>query len=147
VLSAAQGVFPQWVQNLNIVLSFLGFLLTVYVTVQVWRIRRQYTARGRLPDLIKDLRAKGSDLNSRLSGWPQHRNEFLGEIKVARELLGAARKLLGRSDATTVRQIQTTLGDDAQWAALDDAGAWNLYSDVQRAIVSLEQVSKDLNWK
>jgi hypothetical protein len=146
-LAAAHSIFPQWAQDLNAVLTFLGFLLTVYVTVQVWSIKRQYTARGRLPGIIEDLSASGSELNTRLAAWPQRRQEFMGEVKVATELLATAAKLLGRSDKSTITEIQAKLASAGSVATIDDAQGWDMYYDVQRAIVKLKQVSKDLNWK
>lgn len=146
VLGAAQSVFPQWAQDINTGLSFLGFCLTLYVTFQVWSIRRQYMARGRLPDLISELEKKGSGLNAHLSAWPQKQNEFALDVKVSVVLLTTARKLLPRSEAATVREVEAKLGDAAS-RALTDKDAWELYGEIQRAIANLQQVSKNLNWK
>ncbi|WP_369064852.1 hypothetical protein [Burkholderia gladioli] len=140
-----RSVFPQWAQDVNTGVSFLGFLLTLYVTWQVRNIRRQYAARGRLPDLIKELTAKGSELNTLIPNWPQDRNEVEGKIKVTVELLGVARKLLTRSDAGTVSRVHRKFRKTER--VTDQDQAWALYSDLQMAIASLEQIVKNLNWK
>lgn len=142
---AGGSVIPQWAQDVTTAASFLGFLLTLYVTWQVRSIRRQYAARVRLPDLIKELTAKGSELNTLIPSWPQHRNEVEGKIKVTMELLGAARKLLGRSDAGTVSRVHRKFSKAEEVGDQDQA--WGLYTDLQMAIASLEQIVKNLNWK
>jgi hypothetical protein len=146
VLGTAQSFFPQWAQDVNTGLSFLGFCLTAYVTVQVWSIKRQYTARGRLPDLISELEKKGSELSAQLSVWPQKQNEFALTLKVSVVLLNTAGKLLPRSDAATLREVEAKL-TKATSRVLTDKDAWDLYGDIQRAIANLQQVSKNLNWK
>ncbi|PFH26648.1 hypothetical protein [Burkholderia sp. JKS000303] len=144
-VATAGSIFPQWAQDVTTGASFLGFLLTLYVTWQVGSIRRQYAARGRLPDLTKDLAAKGSELNTLIPSWPQNRNEVVGKIKVTIELLGVARKLLSRSDGGTVSRIHRKFRKTERVTNQDEA--WDFYLDLQMAIASLEQIMKNLNWK
>ncbi|WP_175673170.1 hypothetical protein [Burkholderia ambifaria] len=84
-------------------------------------------------------------MNTLIPSWPQHRNEVEGKIKVTVELLGVARKLLTRSDAGTVSRVHRKFRETERVADQDQA--WGLYSDLQMAIASLEQIVKNLNWK
>ncbi|KVV50180.1 hypothetical protein WK90_32830 [Burkholderia cepacia] len=99
-----------------------------------------------MPDLLKDLQTKGSEINQIVVVWPTRQNEFAGELKICGEFLKAAEKLLGRSDASTVKEVQASIVA-VNGKSLNAQEAWDLYGEVQRAIANLTQVSKDLNWK
>jgi hypothetical protein len=83
------SIFPQWAQDLNTSLSFIGFAITVYVLVEVKRIKASFLARARLPELIRELSRVGSALNGNLGQWPGQRNEARGQIKIAATVLKA----------------------------------------------------------
>jgi ascorbate-specific PTS system EIIC-type component UlaA len=53
-----------WLTLIGFVITFLGIVITVYVLIEVKRIKSDFLARVRLPGLIKDLEKAGTALNS-----------------------------------------------------------------------------------
>lgn len=145
------SIFPQWIQDLNTGLSLVGFFVTIYVLVEVRRIKCAFLARARLPDLIKELSKAGSALSSHLSEWDSQRNEARGQIKIAATLIKSALPMLPKSEKIELTRIQKKLVEAAQHFSEErrssvEAG-WDLYSDIQSCITSLNQVTKNMKWE
>jgi hypothetical protein len=145
------SIFPQWAQDLSTGLSLIGFFITVYVLVEVRRIKSAFLARARLPDLIKELSKAGSALNTHLGQWEKQRNEARGQIKIAAALIKSALVMLPKPEKIALTLIHKKLVDAAQDFPDEkysniDAG-WDLYSDIQSCITSLNQVTKNMKWE
>lgn len=148
--------FPQWVQDLNTALSFFGFLfttlgfaLTIYVTYQVSHIRKHYLARGRLPSVVKDLEAIGSALSAHLANWPANEHAFNGQIQLTVPLLKTASRMVRRADGAEVRELARSLARKKKGAnsAAADSDAWAMYYEVQKVVMALSQVVKNMDWE
>lgn len=145
------SVFPQWAQDINTGLGVFGFLITVYVMIEVRSIKRSFLSRARLPELVRDLEKAGSALNASLDGWPLRRNDARSQIKIAASLLHSATSILPKEE----RRIASAANEKLRAAAerfdrpeFEQADpVWDLYSDVQSTITSLKQVSKNLKWE
>lgn len=144
-------IFPQWIQDLNTSFSLIGFFVTIYVLVEVRRIRSAFLARARLPDLIKELSKAGSALNSHLGQWESQKNEARGQIKIAATLIQATLTMLPKPEKTEMERIQKKLVDATQHFPDERhsnvEAAWDLYSDIQSCITSLNQVTKNMKWE
>ena len=147
-----QSVLPQWVQNLSIVFSILGFIVTLYVLYEVKHIKNTFLSRARLPELINDLSKVGAILNNNLGEWSEQRGEALCQIKVAAGLMKSASTMLPKIQKQEVLQIHMKLNKEAQkFLQQSDENAktttWDLYSDIQSTIATITQVSKNNKWE
>ena len=145
------SIFPQWAQDLSTGFSLIGFFITAYVLVEVRRIKSAFLARARLPDLIKELSKAGSALNIHLGQWEKQRNEARGQIKIAAALIKSALTMLPKPEKSELELIHKKLVDAAQHFSDEeysniDAG-WDLYSDIQSCITSMNQVTKNMKWE
>jgi hypothetical protein len=144
------SIFPQWALDLNTALGTLGFFITVFVMIQVAGIKRSFRSRARLPEIVKNLQATGSVLNTTLDGWPSRKNDARSPIKVAASLLQAALPLLPRDTRSSIKSVQKKLAasaknfNDAKFDVPDEA--WDIYSDIQSSITHLKQSVSDLKW-
>lgn len=143
--------FPQWAQDLNTGLSFLGFLISAYTLYEVKRIKASFLARARLPDIIKELSEAGSALNTILGKWPKQRNEARGYIKVSATLLKSALPMLVGEEKKEISKIQEKLSVAANNFSNPNYPntneAWDIYSDIQSCLTTLTQVSKNMKWE
>lgn len=143
--------FPQWAQDLNTGLSFVGFLITAYTLYEIKRIKASFMARARLPDIIKELGKNGSSLNTILGTWPNQRNEARSHIRVSATLLNSALPMLDGTDKKELSKIQEKLSSAAKgfsepyYPNTDEA--WDIYADIQSCITILTQVSKNMKWE
>lgn len=145
------SLFPQWAQDLNTSLSFIGFLVTAYTLYEVKRIKASFLARARLPDIIKELGKTGSALSSILGTWPNQRNKARSHIKVSATLIKSALPMLTGTDKKELLKIQEKLSiaakgfSDPNYPNTNEA--WDIYSDIQSCITTLTQVSKNMKWE
>ncbi|MCX8516796.1 MAG: hypothetical protein ORN29_01750 [Rhodoferax sp.] len=143
--------FPQWAQDLNTGLSFVGFLITAYTLYEIKRIKASFMARARLPDIIKELGKNGSSLNTILGTWPSQRNEARSHIRVSATLLNSALPMLEGADKKELSKIQEKLSSAAKGFSDPDYPnhdeAWDIYADIQSCITIITQVSKNMKWE
>jgi hypothetical protein len=150
-MSLDASIFPQWAADINTAFSFVGFLITGYVMVEVRFIRQSFRSKARLPEIITELERVGSTLNALLANWSSGRNDALLTIKNAAVLLKTAAALLPRSERAEPMRIHRRLREAArlfhQPQFLGHDSGWDIYSDIQSSITSLNQVRRNLNWE
>lgn len=143
--------FPYWLQDINTALGLIGFVITVWVMIQLGSIKRSFRSRARLPEIILELEQSGSALNKALAGWPTQRNDAHSQIKVASSLIQSALQFVPNPTKRRAKFTQKKLETAARKFTereYNNAGAvWDLYSDIQSTIVSLNQVNRNLNWE
>lgn len=143
--------FPQWVQDINTALGYVGFAITLYVLVTVRSIKRTFLSRVRLPKVIRDLEEAGSALNNSLGSWPSGKTQAQCQIKIAASLLKSVATLLPRNERKETSRIHEKLRlagqefDQPKFSRADPV--WDLYSDIQSSITSLRQASENLKWE
>lgn len=142
---------PQVVQDINTIMGIVGFFITLVVMFQVGSIRTTFRARARLPQINKDLRKAGSSLNESLAGWPTRKNIGHQQIKVASSLIDDALPFIPRASRRRIKLINKKLikaaRDFSELRYDSPNSVWDLYSDIQVVITSLNQVEKNLNWE
>lgn len=145
------SVFPQWLQDINIALGLIGFVITLVVMIQVGTIKRSFRSRARLPEIITELEKSGSALNKALDGWPARRNDAQSHIKIAASLIQSTLQFVPnptKKQAKLTHKKLETAAKTFTESKYDSAGAvWDLYSDIQSVIVSLNQATRNLNWE
>ncbi|WP_208279768.1 hypothetical protein [Massilia oculi] len=142
---------PQIIHDINTVAGITGFFITVLVMLQVRSIRQTFLARARLPQINKDLRKAGSELNKHLTNWPNHKTNGHQQIKIAASLIDGALPLIPRSARRESKAIKKKLAQasrDFHSLTYDYPNiVWDLYSDIQVVIVNLDQIEKNLKWE
>jgi len=132
-------------------MGIVGFFITLIVMYQVREIRATFRARARLPQINKELQKAGSALNTSLNNWPVSKNTGHGQIKVASSLIDDAITFIPRASRKKIVEINGKLSKavhEFSQARYDTPDAvWDLYSDIQVAITSLNQIEKNLNWE
>jgi hypothetical protein len=132
-------------------MGIVGFFITLAVMIQVRSIRLTFRARARLPQIIKELQKAGSALSTSLGNWPARKNDGHGHIKVGSSLIDSAIPFVPRASRRKIVQINKKLStavrqfSDSRYDRQDPV--WDLYSDIQVVITSLNQVEKNLNWE
>lgn len=147
----AQSWFPQWLHDTGLALGLVGFVITLIVMWEVRTIKRSFRSRARLPEVIRDLEKCGSSLSKTLQNWPSMRHLSRGHVKVAASLLHSSLPLLAKPERKTAIVMHSKFAIAAQHfdgPEFDQATAvWDLYSDIQSTIASLNQVASNVKWE
>lgn len=145
------SLFPQWLQDVNTAFGLVGFAITVVVMCQVWSIKSSFRSRARLPEIISELEKSGSALNKSLNDWPAQKNSAHSQIKVAASLIQSTVEFLPnpiRKKAKIMHEKFEAAAKAFAHKKYDHADSvWDLYSDIQSIIVSLNQAARNMNWE
>jgi hypothetical protein len=145
---------PPWLSDLANILEVLGFLLTIWVLVETYSIRRTFALRGRTPQLRRSLATAARALPPLLRAWPGTKNETLAILANARAVLENLHRKLPRKERTAVAQLLSDLRERrvglfkrVPISDYTDQEMWKLFADLQGVIASLEQREKDATWE
>jgi hypothetical protein len=141
--------WPEWLTNINSVISIVGFIVNVVVFLQVASIRRSFSARARLPELIGDLTKSASELSASLNGWPNTCLDVRTQLKVAESTIKTAKRVLPRDVRGSLGPLYKGLKAIAKSVSptTDVDKIWSCYSEMLGAITSMEQHLKNIKWK
>lgn len=144
-------VIWQFIQDINPLLSFISFFVTLYVLWEVNVIKKTFFTRARLPEYLNDLEGSRSKLNVSLNQWPTERHIAHEQIKICVTLLTSSRSVLPKEEKREIDKIIQKLNAakvEFHSQKYDDVNnVWDLYSDIQSAIASMTQLSKNNSWK
>lgn len=146
-----QSFFPQWIQDINTGLSLVGFLITVYVLIEVRSIKKSFLSKARLPELISDLEKSGSIISKNLNNWPEQQHHFVHQVKISISLLNTTVEFTPTAQKVkiknTVKKLSNSIDNTEKQKNITTEIAWDLYSDIQSSISQLTQILKNNQWE
>jgi len=127
-------------------LSIVSFVLTIFVLLNVRKLRNVYKLKARGPSLIKDLSKSASNISSLLNEY----NDFLPQLaeelgKVAVKLRSMKRKLSG-GPKRSVKHVLTYI-DQCEVNAQNEEQVRRTYIEIIKVIEELKDHQKDLDWE
>lgn len=126
--------------------SIASFILTIFVLLNVRKLRNIYKLRARGPSLIKELSKSASNLSSFMNeytGFIPQIGEELG--KVAVKLHSLKRKLSG-SPKRSVKRVLAYI-DQCEVSPQNEAQVRRTYIEIVKVIEELKDNQKDLDWE
>jgi hypothetical protein len=126
--------------------SIASFVLTIFVLLNVRKLRNVYKLKARGPSLIKDLSKSASNLSSFMNEY----NAFIPQVteelgRVAVKLRSLKRKLSG-SPKRSVKQVLTYI-DRCEVSAQNEEQVRHTYVEIVKVIEELKDNQKDLDWE
>lgn len=147
--NAVSFIHP-WIQDINTILGMVGFCITIVVWLQVGTIKKSFKSKALLPDIVSDIEKRGSALNISINDWPKSRNEVKATIKAVDSLLNTALQFLVSPEKNEIKRIKKQINtaikkfDTQKYKEID--AIWDVYTDIQSAIINLKQNSKTMQW-
>lgn len=146
--------FPQWAQDLNTLVSFISFGISLYVAFGIRAIKRKFLARTRLPKITKDIQQAASSLNRHMNSLPHQYGDAVTEIKRALELMRAASKLVNYSECREInthikritRKVETQAIKKDPRLELSQREIVVIYGDIQAGMVAIQQIEQNSQW-
>lgn len=125
--------------------SILGFLVSLYVLASLRGIRREFLAKGRLPKLIKDLKAHAREANDLLNNYNDSKQSFRAVLTKCVASLDSLRGKTPRDSRRRVKVLRKKMIAFGKRESID--AAWDIYGLLQALIEFLQNQSLDSNWK
>jgi hypothetical protein len=142
-----------WLSPLADWLSLFGFALTVWVLLVTNGLRRDFTLRGRTPEIRKSLASRTRSLLEALNAVPAGKKEIAATLAECRALLENLKLKLPRRERGDVTALISRLKGKKQGffkllpvTEYNDDELWNIFADLQGIVASLEQREKDATW-
>ena len=137
----------EWFVAVVNITSLVGFIITLWVFVEIRRIRSHYVFKGRVPQHTKKLKRSASKIADYMNDFedmlPQIKLEL---VSIEVELESLAKKLDRRSRQSInelLKRIRLCVGDRSK--SISDLRG--IYRDLHRVIARVEELQKDLNWE
>lgn len=144
---------PSWLSPLADWLSLAGFALTLWVLVVTRGLRREFTLRGRTPEIRKSLASRTRSLLEALNAAPAGKKEIAATLAECRALLENLTPKLPRGERGSVAALVSRLKGKKQGfftllpvTEYSDDELWNIFADLQGIVAGLEQREKDASW-
>ncbi|HEX9629849.1 MAG TPA: hypothetical protein VF961_07510 [Pyrinomonadaceae bacterium] len=127
-------------------LSIISFFLTIFVLLNIRKLRNTYKLRVRGPSLIKDLSKSASNLSGLMNDYSEFLPQITEELgKVGVKLRSLRRKLSG-SSKRSVKHVITYI-DQCEISPQNEAQVRRTYVEIVKVIEELKDNQKDLDWE
>jgi len=144
-----ESVLPNWIKDIETILSLFGLVITISVLFKVEGIRKNFLRRARMPDIHKSLSSTSSKYNESLNDWPSLYKDAHFELITAQTLLRVAVSMTKRSDSPEIhsahKSIKSAIKKFKSTTSYDEA--WRLYVDMQSAMTAMNQLKRNMKWE
>jgi len=130
------------------ILSIIGFMVTLWVAISLWQLKRYYTFKGRHPEITRDIRKYSSELSQLLDS-----NNLDGEVsevtlRRCQSSLKALRRLIPRHYIKPVKEAEKAISiciTDKMTSSRTSIR--NIYNKLITVESDLENIKKDEKWR
>ncbi|ELB2161064.1 hypothetical protein [Vibrio parahaemolyticus] len=136
--------WPFWAQNLSIVFSGIGIIVSLFLLYEAREIRKSFKRKATLPSLNKYLVEASRKLNDILSHPEWDAKKYSIELTRLQAYLEKAKETLREDDAKAVDDYISEIKLFSIELSQDDS--WKFYEKLQYIATKLEQTEKNLAW-
>ncbi|HHF2959401.1 TPA: hypothetical protein ACPJ0D_004635 [Vibrio diabolicus] len=136
--------WPFWAQNLSIVFSGIGIIVSLFLLYEAREIRKSFRRKATLPSLNKYLVEASRKLNDILSHSEWDAKKYSIELTRLQAYLEKAKETLREDDAKAVDDYISEIKLFSIELSQDDS--WKFYEKLQYIATKLEQTEKNLAW-
>ncbi|HHF3232865.1 TPA: hypothetical protein ACPJ2O_004475 [Vibrio diabolicus] len=136
--------WPFWAQNLSIVFSGIGIIVSLFLLYEAREIRKSFKRKATLPSLNKYLVEASRKLNDILSHSEWDAKKYSIELTRLQAYLEKAKETLREDDAKAVDDYISEIKLFSIELSQDDS--WKFYEKLQYIATKLEQTEKNLAW-
>lgn len=142
---------PDWINYSNVI-SSLGFGLTVLTYFSVKTIRQSFVIRARLPQLNKDLSQAIPKLSTALQSWDARKSDALEVLSIIKAILENIESKVPSKEKRKVQDVLDKLNPTSWYifsiklSEVDENSLWEIYTDLNGVVSSLDQLIKDSRW-
>ncbi len=145
-------MLPQWIQNLSILFSIFGFVVTCFLLIEARDIKNSFLRKARIPEIVTELTDVSGKLARNLKKWDAESSLALERLEITKGLLESIEKKLPGHEKKKVSNLISKL-NVKKWiffkvpiSVLEKDQAWDLYTELSGVITSLKQLEKDSKW-
>lgn len=125
--------------------SIGGLGVSVWVLIDLWKLRKEFLLKARLPVLITDLEERATGISNLLRDYPQTTLEIQKEISLCESALKNLTVKLGKEDRqnveTLLQMIQNSKKD------LTKRVAESIYRYLVGVVQDLKYLIEDQRWR
>lgn len=147
-----ESYLPSWLQDLETALSLLGFVITLLLFHEAYKLRLSFLRRARIPEMIEELKAKSQIMSKNINDWNNQHRSFIEQALIIKGILENLKEKLVSSEKKKVIKFLDMLKPkkwfifDKKLTELKEDEAWIIYAELSSVITSLVQHEKDSKW-
>lgn len=143
---------PQWLTDIGSVSSVIGLFVTIFLFIEARKIRNSFLRRARLPTVTRELSKITSQISKSLKNWDQDKSLALEKFAKVKGLISNIKKKLPSEEQKQINEFLSKLQPTKYFifqSSISDINldmAWNLYTDLNTVVTTLEQLIEDSKW-
>ena len=147
-----ESYLPNWLQDIETVLSIFGFIITLILLAEAKKIRASFLRRARIPEMIEELKSTSQIMSKNINNWNKQKRSFIEQALIAKGILENLKEKLVNSEKKKVNLFLSKLKPkkwfifDMTLSNLKEDEAWAIYAEFSALITSLVQHEKDSKW-
>lgn len=141
-----QLTWSDWLSIIGSIASFLGLILTLWVAFAVRDIKKRFSFKARVPNLVRQLKGHSSKISESLNDFPKFKEIIREELVKAEVVLKSLRgKVKGDPKKSVSELIKTVKQYNSENLTKDQTR--DLYRAMIKVSAEIEQYQKDLEWE
>ncbi|MCI0693303.1 hypothetical protein L0337_15025 [candidate division KSB1 bacterium] len=124
--------------------SIIGALISVWVLLDVKRLRAHFLFRARIPDLMKLLKKHANTLSESLRNFVESQRDVESVLPVCESTLKNLKTKLYGDVRQTTKNLLGRIRRRTKPTSRDQA--WEIYEELQALIEALTHLWKDKKW-
>lgn len=136
-----------WFVALVNLISIVGFVITLWVLIDVKNIKSYYVFKGRVPQHTKKLKGHAKNLVGYMNDFEGMLPEIELELVSVEVELESLAKKLDRKSRRSIDELLTGIGAYVKEPDKDVGKLRNIHRDLHRVIEHVEAIQQDLNWE
>lgn len=132
-----------YLANIANIASLLGLLITLYILLSIWKIKKSYIAKARLPLLLNNLNHQISNISNFLGSVDNNEKNISIEIERCISTIKNIQPKLNRGYKKDCMNIIKQLEFENK---TDDDKLWEIYSKLAGYAEVIKNYIDDLKW-
>jgi hypothetical protein len=129
--------------------SIAGFILTIFILLNVRSLRKQYTFKARVPELTRKLNSHASKLADYHQNFEDSREEIILELANSEAVLKSLGEKVNKSTRGSIKILLAQIKEYNLYKANNNADfLWNrIYVLMRKLVTELGELQQDLKWE
>lgn len=147
-----ESFLPQWVSDAGTIGSLIGLIISIILLLEARKIRQSFLRRARLQPITRELKKATSEIAKTMKNWPKDKTPALEQFAIVKGLLENIRPKLPNEEKQNINHVLSKLQPkkfllfQSTLSELSEDTAWDIYTDLNTIVTSLDQLAKDSKW-
>jgi chaperonin cofactor prefoldin len=133
--------------NLADFLSIIGFFLSVYVSLGIRKIKKEFLFRARLPDLLKQLQKHATALSTLLDDFQNNQDKIIEELSIAKVNINSLYNKSAGEVKGSLKKLDVSIDNFLLGQDKNSKIIRGIYLQMNMVIQEINNLKEDEKWR